>query len=109
MNEESRRIILDVAKHLVTVAIASIGFLITLMFTTFEGTPYTLSGQISLFSLLISTIFCMLTQLAVVDDSLSEKTFIEWLKWSPKTLLLIAWVFLISGITAFVVFTVANI
>ena len=53
MQEEARRVVVDVAKHLVTITVASIGFLVTMMFTTFEGTPYMLSAQVSLFALLL--------------------------------------------------------
>lgn len=109
MQEEARRVVVDVAKHLVTITVASIGFLVTMMFTTFEGTPYMLSAQVSLFTLLLCVVFSVLTQLAVVEDALGGKPLIKWLWWSPKALLTLAWTCLIIGISAFVVFTWANI
>lgn len=109
MKDEARAIVVDVAKHLVTITVASIGFLVTLMFTTFQDTPFILSAQVSLFSLLLCVVFSVLTQMAVVEDALGSKPIIKWLWWGPKTLLTIAWTFLIIGISAFVVFTWANI
>ena len=109
MNEESRQIIMDVAKHLVTVNVAAIGFMVTLLFTTFQDTSYIVSAQVSLFSLLLCVVFSVLTQMAVVENALGGKPVVRWLYWSPKTLLTIAWTFLVVGISAFVVFTWANI
>lgn len=109
MRDEARTLVIDVAKHLVTITVASIGFLVTLMFTTFKDSPFVLSAEVSLFSLLLSVIFSVLTQMAVVEDALGSAPLIKWLYWGPKTLLTIAWVFLIAGISAFVVFTWANI
>jgi hypothetical protein len=101
--------VVDVAKHLVTVTVASIGFLVTLMFTTFQGTSFILSAQVSLFSLLLCAVFAILTQMAVVEDALGSRPIIKWLWWGPRPLLTLAWTFLIIGISAFVIFTWANI
>lgn len=79
MKENARAIVIDVAKHLVTITVASIGFLVTLMFTTFQGTPYILSAQISLFSLLLCVVFSVLTQMSIVEDALESKPIIKWL------------------------------
>ena len=109
MKEEARSIVIDVAKHLVTITVASIGFLVTLMFTTFKDTAFIISAEISLFSLLLCVVFSVLTQMAVVEDALGSKPIIKWLYWGPKLLLTLAWTFLIVGISAFVIFTWANI
>ena len=109
VKDEARTIVIDVAKHLVTVTVASIGFLVTMMFTTFKGTPFILSAQVSLFSLLLCVIFSILAQMAVVEDALGSRPVIKWLWWGPRSLLTIAWTFLIIGMSAFVVFTWANI
>lgn len=109
MKDEARAVIVEVAKHLVTITVASIGFLVTMMFTTFKGTPFILSAEFSLFSLLLCVVFAVLTQMAVVEDALGSRPVIKWLWWGPRTLLTLAWIFLIAGISAFVVFTWANI
>jgi hypothetical protein len=109
LRDEARTVVMDVAKHLVTITVASIGFLVTLMFTTFKGTPFILSAEVSLFSLLLCVVFSVLTQMAVVEDALGSRPMIKWLWWGPRTLLTLAWTFLIVGISAFVVFTWANI
>ena len=109
MKEEARAVVVDVAKHLVNVTVASIGFLVTLMFTTFKGIPFILSAQVSLFSLLLCVVFSILAQMAVVEDALGSKPLIKLLWWGPRTLLTLAWIFLIAGISAFVIFTWANI
>jgi hypothetical protein len=77
MQEEARRVVVDVAKHLVTITVASISFLVTMMFTTFDGTPYMLSAQVSLFALLLCVVFSVLTQLAEVEDVLGAGEFYE--------------------------------
>ena len=100
---------MDVAKHLVTITVAAIGFMVTLLFTTFKDTSYIISAQVSLFSLLLCVVFSVLTQMAVVEDALGGKPAIRWLYWSPKTLLTLSWACLVAGISAFVVFTWANI
>ncbi len=109
MNQEARSIVMEVAKHLVTITVASIGFLVTLLFTTFEGTSFIVSAQVALFSLLLCVVFSVLTQMAIVEDALGGKPVVKWLYWGPKTLLTLAWVFLVAGISAFVIFTWANI
>jgi hypothetical protein len=109
VKEEARAIVIEVAKHLVTLTVASIGFLVTLMFTTFRGTPYILSAQVSLFALLLCVVFSVLTQMAVVEDALGSRPMIKWLWWGPRTLLTLAWISLVIGISAFVIFTWANI
>ena len=92
-----------------TITAASIGFLVTLMVTTFKGTPYIISAKISLFSLLLCVVFSVLTQMSVIEDVLGSKPIIKWLYWGPKLLLTLAWTFLIIGISAFLIFTWANI
>ncbi|HSO05727.1 MAG TPA: hypothetical protein VLW45_00695 [Pelomicrobium sp.] len=97
---------MDVARHLVTVTIAAIGFLVTLMFTTFRGSPFMLSAQVALFSLLLCTIFAILAQMAVVEVALGGRPFRGF---GAKSMLILAWCALVIGVTAFVVFTWANI
>ena len=58
MNQEARKIIIEVAKHLVTITIASIGFLVTLMFTTLKETPYIfISPNIVIFTITLFHFF----------------------------------------------------
>ncbi len=107
MNKEARELIASVTKHLVTITVASIGFLVTLMFTTFKDNAYMISAQISLFSLLACVVFSVLTQMSIVGDALEEKPWVSWL--SPKAFLFLAWTCLVIGVSAFVIFTWANI
>lgn len=106
MDDNAKDIVINVAKHLVTVTVASIGFLVTLMFTTFKGSPFLVSGQVSLFSLLLCVIFSILTQMSVVELALGGSPFKGF---GPKSMLILAWSFLVIGVSAFVVFTWANI
>ena len=107
--EEARSLVIDVAKHLVTITVASIGFLVTMMFTTFKGTEFITSAEVALFSLLLCVVFSVLTQLGVVTDALGSKPLFKRLVFGPKLLLTIAWTFFVVGLSSFVVFTWANI
>lgn len=103
----AQRLVLDVTKQLVTLSVAAIGVITGLMFTTFAGTLYILSAQISLFSFLLCAATAVLAQLAVVAEASGDT---PWFPVSyPRALLVLAWLFFVVALTAFVVFTWANI
>ena len=107
--KEARSLVIDVAKHLVTITVASIGFLGTMMFTTFKGTEFITSAEVALFSLLLCAVFSILAELSVVTDALGSKPMFKTIVFGPKFLLTVAWTFFIIGISSFVIFTWANI
>lgn len=53
LDPAAQRLVFDVSKQLVTLSVAAIGVITGLKFTTFKGTEYILSAQISLFSFLL--------------------------------------------------------
>ena len=107
LDAESQKLVLEVTKQLITLSVAAIGVITGLMFTTFKGTPFILSAQVSLFSFLLCAIASVLTQLAIVAQALQSKTVFS-LPY-PQLLLVAAWVFFVLALAAFVVFTWANI
>lgn len=107
LDAESQKLVLEVTKQLITLSVAAIGVITGLMFTTFKGTPFILSAQVSLFSFLLCAVSSVLTQLAVVAQALQSKTLLS-LPY-PQLLLVAAWIFFIVALVAFVVFTWANI
>jgi hypothetical protein len=112
MNESQRNVFLDVTKHLVTLAIAALGFVITIMFTSLAGEPllkateYKNSLQTSLISFLICVVLGFLVQASVLSHMLGEQPRV--LIARPRFLLAIAWVAFIVGIVALFVFAWAS-
>lgn len=107
LSSDAQKLVLEVTKQLITLSVVALGFLTSMLFTTFKGTPYTLSAMMSLFSFLLSATFACLSQLAVVAESLNDGKRFQ-LSY-PRLLLHLAWVFFVAGLTAFVVFTVVNV
>jgi len=107
LDAEAQKLILEVAKQLITLSVAAIGVITGLMFTTFKGTPFIVSAQVSLFSFLLCAITSVLTQLAVVAQVLQSRTLFS-LPY-PQVMLVAAWTTFVVGLSAFVVFTWANI
>jgi len=104
---ESQNVMLEVTKQLITLSVAALGFLTSMLFTTFKGTPFIPSAMTSLFSFLLSASCGVLTQLAVVAESMNEE---QWGSISyPRVLLHLTWLGFVSGLVAFVVFTWANV
>ena len=65
------------------------------------------SVLVSLFSFLLSASCGVLTQLAVVGESMNEE---QWGSMSyPRLLLNLTWLTFVCGLVAFVVFTWANV
>jgi hypothetical protein len=104
---EAQRLVMDVTTQLVTLSLAAIGVISGFMFTTFEGTPYIASALMSLFSFLLCVLFAVLAQLAVVAEAIRDRKLLK-INY-PLALLFGAWVWFVLAITAFVVFTWANI
>ncbi len=107
LSPEAQKLVLEVAKQLITLSVAAIGFVTSMLFTTFKGTSFVLSAQFSLFNFLLCASTGVLVQLAVVNESLQDPT---WFKVSyPRLLLFLSWALFVGGLVSFVVFTLANL
>jgi hypothetical protein len=107
LEPEAQRLVIEVTKQLVTLSVAAIGVITGLMFTTFKGTQFMLSAEISLFSFLLCATAAVLAQLAVVAEAVRDKQRLS-LNY-PQVLLFVSWAFFVLALAAFVVFTWANI
>jgi len=107
LEPEAQRLVIEVTKQLVTLSVAAIGVITGLMFTTFKGTQFMLSAEISLFSFLLCATAAVLAQLAVVAEAVRDKQRLS-LNY-PQVLLFVSWAFFVIALAAFVVFTWANI
>lgn len=103
----TQNLMFEVTKQLVMLSVAALGVITGLMFTTFKGTPFILSAQVSLFAFLLCATFSVLTQLAIVADALQDKKTFA-LPYAQMFLVL-SWAFFVVALAAFVVFTWANI
>lgn len=107
LSAEAQKLVLEVAKQLITLSVAAMGFITSMMFTTFKGTSYVLSAEVSLFAFLLCAATGVLTQLAVVAEALQER---KWFDVSyPRLMLAVSWALFVAGLVAFVVFTLANL
>ncbi len=112
MNESQRAAFLDVAKHLVTLSIAALGFVITIMFTSLSGEPllkateYKNSLQTSLISFFICVALGFLVQASVLSTMLGENSRFFFAK--PRFLLSLAWIAFVVGAVALFVFAWAT-
>jgi len=104
---EAQKLVIEVTKQLITLSVAALGFLTTMLFTTFKGTPYIPSAMTSLFSFLLSASCGVLAQLAVVGESMQGRQFLP--VSYPRVLLHVCWIAFVCGLVAFVVFTWANV
>ena len=113
MPQDSRRdAYLDIAKHLVTLAIASLGFVITIMFTVvsnsplLKATPYRNSLHTSLISFLVCIVLSFLVQASVLSDIIGEKPRFFFAR--PRFLLGLAWAAFVIGAVALFIFSWAT-
>src|SRR5262245_13007102 len=107
LSADAQKLLLEVSRQLITLSVAALGFLTTMLFTTFKGTHYVPSAMVSLFSFLLSAAAGVLTHLAVVAEAMKDK---RWLPINyPKSLLQVTWIAFVVALVAFVVFTWANI
>ena len=87
MNDAQQDKMLDVAKHLVTLAMASLGFVVTMMFASSGDEPlvrvteYRLSLQSALTLFLCSVVFGFLTEAAIVGVSLGQQQRLFFGRW----------------------------
>jgi len=107
LSPDAQKLVLDVTKQLITLSVVALGFLTSMLFTTFKGTPFIPSAMTSLFSFLLSASCGVLAQLAVVAESMSDNQSLS--VSYPRLLLHAAWITFVSGLVAFVVFTLANV
>jgi hypothetical protein len=106
LSPEAQKLVFEVTKQLITLSVVALGFLTTMLFTTFKGTPFVPSAMVSLFSFLLSAGFGVLSQLAVVAEAMNDE---RWLPVSyPRLLLHLSWIAFVVALVAFVVFTWAN-
>src|ERR1041384_2055763 len=90
VSTEAQKVMLEVTKQLITLSVAALGFLTSMLFTAFRGTPFIPSAMTSLVSFLLSASCGVLTQLALVAESMREE---QWGSISyPRALLNLTWV-----------------
>ena len=107
LSPDAAKLVLEVSKQLITLSVAALGFLTSMLFTAFKGTPYTLSAEVSLFCFLLSAGAAVLAQLSVVAEAAGDR---KWFQVSyPRLMLHLAWIFFVGALVALVVFTWANI
>jgi hypothetical protein len=107
LSSDAQRLVFEVTKQLITLSVVALGFLTSMLFTTFKGTPFIASAMVSLFAFLLSASFGVLSQLAVLAEAIKDR---RWLPVSyPKLLLHLSWIAFVVALVAFVVFTWANV
>jgi hypothetical protein len=107
LSSDAQRLVIEVTKQLITLSVVALGFLTSMLFTTFKGTPYIPSALSSLLSFLLSATFAVLSQLAVVAEAMPDHKSLQ--VSYPRLFLHLSWIFFVAGLTAFVVFTLANV
>jgi hypothetical protein len=107
LTQDGQKLVLEVTKQIITLSVVALGFLTSMLFTTFKGTPFLLSAMTSLFSFLLSASTGVLTQLAVVGESMTGNQALP--VSYPRLLLYVTWITFVCGLVAFVVFTWANV
>ncbi len=107
LNSEAQKHVLEVTKQVIALAVFALGFLSTMLFTTFKGTPFVPSAMTSLFAFLLAALLGVLTQLAVVAEASGDTTRLE--VNYVRLLLHLTWLSFVVALVAFVVFTTANL
>jgi len=109
MNNQQRDRLSSLAKHIVTLSLGALGFVITIMFTSVDSelltsvTAYKKSLQSSLIFFFGTVLLGILVEGAVVSDSLESRTS----RVSPVTLLFLSWISFVSGCVSLIVFALA--
>jgi hypothetical protein len=112
MEDSRNNSLLDATKHLVTLAMAALGLLVTIMFTSLGGeplvraTPYKNSLQTALVAFLACVALGFLVQASVLSRALGEKPRLVDVR--PTVLLGLAWTAFVVGMVAFFVFAWAT-
>ena len=112
MDDKQQDRVLSVTKHLVTLALAGLGFVMTIMFTSSGGEPlikvteYTNSLQASLILFFCTIVFGFLVEASILSISLGyeQRSIIT----KPISILVLAWFCFISATVALVVFSLAT-
>lgn len=107
LTSDGQKLVLEVTKQIITLSVVALGFLTSMLFTTFKGTPFIPSAMTSLLSFLLSASAGVLTQLAVVGEGLNSNQALS--VSYPRLLLHVTWIGFVCGLVAFVVFTWANV
>lgn len=107
LSPDAQKLVLDVTKQLITLSVVALGFLTSMLFTTFKGTQFIPSAMTSLLSFLLSASCGALTQLAVLAESMSDEQALS-ISY-PRLFLHLTWITFVCGLVAFVVFTWANV
>lgn len=107
LSPEAQRLVFEVTKQLITLSVVALGFLTSMLFTTFKGTPYVSSAMTSLFGFLLSASFGVLAQLASVAEAMNDAKRIP--VSYPRLFLHLCWSAFVVALVAFVVFTWANV
>ncbi len=107
LSTDTQKLLFEVSKQLITLSVVALGFITSMLFTSFKGTPYVPSALTALFGFLLSAACGVLTQLAVVAESLGSVP--QGRVRYPQLLLHLTWVTFVAALVAFVVFTVANL
>jgi hypothetical protein len=81
ISAEAQKLVFEVTKQLITLSVVALGFLTSMLFTTFKGTQFIPSAMISLFSFLLCASCGVLTQLAVLAEAMSDRQALSW--YSP--------------------------
>lgn len=105
--QDAQRLVFEVTKQLITLSVVALGFLTSMLFTAFEGTPFISSAMVSLFGFLLSASCGVLTQLAVVAEAMSARRLLS-ISY-PRLFLHLTWIAFVAALVAFVVFTWANV
>ena len=107
LSSDAQKLVLEVSKQLITLSVVALGFLTSMLFTTFKGTQLIPSAMTSLFGFLLSASCGVLTQLAVVAESMGDRQSLA--TSYPRLLLHLCWITFVGALVAFVVFTWANV
>lgn len=107
LSSDVQKLVLDVTKQLITLSVVALGFLTSMLFTTFKGTPFIPSAITSLLCFLLSASCGVLAQLAVVAEGMSDQQALS-ISY-PRLFLHLTWIAFVCGLVAFVVFTWANV
>lgn len=112
MDETQQGKVLSVAKHLVTLSLAALGFVITIMFASSGGEPfiklteYKNSMQTSLILFLCTVVLGFLVEASILSASLGDR---QWLLLTrPVFLLVLAWMSFVFASVALIVFALAT-
>jgi len=112
MNDKQQEKILSVAKHLVTLSLGALGFVITIMFTSAGDEPlmkiteYKNSLHASLIFFFCSIVFGFLVEASVLSMSLGDKH--RFVVTKPLFILMLAWISFITASVALIVFALAT-